>query len=219
MTFQLILGDCIQKMKEIPDGSVDCVITDIPYGEVNRASSGIRKLDKGLADIVNFDLREMTLGMIQKTKGSVYIFCGIEQISEIRGIMVDEDFSTRLCVWEKTNPTPLNGEYLWLSSIEACVFGRRKNSVFNQNCKSCVWRFKTEESKVHPTQKPVPLFEYLIHSSSDEGDTIFDPFMGSGTTGVACVHTGRNFIGIELDPDYFKIARRRIEGAQMPLFT
>ena len=73
----------------------------------------------------------------------------------------------------------------------------------------------------HPTQKPVALMEWILLQVTDEGDTVFDPFMGSGTTGVACVKLGRNFIGCEINPDYYAIAERRIAEAQlqMPLFT
>jgi len=76
---------------------------------------------------------------------------------------------------------------------------------------------KTDRATEHPTQKPVDLCAYLINTYSNPGDTIFDPFMGSGTTGVACVQTGRNFIGIEIDPTYYAIAEKRIKDAQMQL--
>jgi site-specific DNA-methyltransferase (adenine-specific) len=119
----------------------------------------------------------------------------------------------RQCAWRKTNPAPTNGQHLWLSSFENCIFAKRRKTKFNQSCKSSVWDFPSGKSKVHPTQKPLGLFEYLIESSSDEGDIIFDPCMGSGTTGVACANLGRKFIGIELDQDYFDIARERIKEA------
>jgi site-specific DNA-methyltransferase (adenine-specific) len=76
-----------------------------------------------------------------------------------------------------------------------------------------VLRFDKEESHVHPTQKPVALMEYMIRTYTNPGDTVLDNCMGSGTTGVACANTGRKFIGIEQDPDYFEIARKRIEEA------
>ena len=88
----LMHGDCLERMKEIPDGSVDMVLTDIPYGEVNRANSGLRNLDKGLADIVNFDLSKLCEDLHRVCSGSIYVFCGIEQVSEIRRI-----FSEKKC--------------------------------------------------------------------------------------------------------------------------
>lgn len=82
---KLLQGDCLELMKDIPDGSVDLVLTDIPYGEVNRESNGLRNLDKGKADIVTFDLKELTKTLCDKTDGSIYMFCGTEQVSTIRG--------------------------------------------------------------------------------------------------------------------------------------
>lgn len=211
---QLHNGDCLELMKNIPDKSIDLVLTDIPYGEVNRKSNGLRNLDKSNADIVTFDLETLVNILCDKCKGSIYIFCGIEQVSEIRKQMVKNGLSTRLCIWEKTNPSPMNGQHIWLSGIECCVFGKFKNATFNEHCKNTVFRFPNGKSKIHPTQKPLQLMEYLIKASSNENDLILDPFMGSGSTGVACLNTNRNFIGIELNEEYFNIAKNRIEEVQ-----
>lgn len=211
---QLHNGDCLELMKNIPDKSIDLVLTDIPYGEVNRKSNGLRNLDKSNADIVTFDLETLVKLLCDKCKGSIYIFCGTEQVSEIRKQMVKNGLSTRLCIWEKTNPSPMNGQHIWLSGIECCVFGKFKNATFNEHCKNTVFRFPNGKSKIHPTQKPLQLMEYLIKASSNENDLILDPFMGSGSTGVACLNTNRNFIGIELNEEYFNIAKNRIEEVQ-----
>jgi DNA modification methylase len=197
-------------MNEIETGSVDMILCDIPYGEVNRKSGGLRNLDKGMADIVTFPLDKVIQESIRVVKGSIYIFCGTEQVSEIRALMVDNELSTRLGIWEKTNPSPMNGQRLWLSSIECCVFGRKANSVFNEHCKSSVWRHPSARGKLHPTMKPIGLMERLILASSNTGDTVLDFTMGSGTTGVACVNTNRKFIGIELDETYYNLAKERI---------
>lgn len=207
-------GDCIELLKELPKKSVDCIVTDIPYGEVNRKSNGLRNLNKGKADIVNFKLEELMKEFFRVCKGSIYIFCGTEQISEIRKQMIEAGLSTRLLIWEKTNPSPLNGQYIWLSGIECCVYGKFKGATFNEHCKNTVFRYPCGRNKLHPTQKPLELMEKLILVSSNEGDIILDAFMGSGTTGVACVNTNREFIGFELDEEYFNIAKDRIEAAQ-----
>ena len=209
---KLLNGDCLELMKDIPNGSVDLVLTDIPYGEVNRKSNGLRNLDKGKADIVTFDLKELTETLCDKTDGSIYMFCGTEQVSTIRATMIEKGLSTRLCIWEKTNPSPMNGQVIWLSGIECCVYGKKKNATFNEHCKNTVFRFPTVKGKLHPTQKPIDLMKYLIEVSSNENDTVLDPFMGSGSTGVACANTNRNFIGIELDKNYFETAKCRIES-------
>ena len=221
MTLDTIYNeDCLQGMKQIPDGTIDCVVTDIPYGEVNRDSNGLRNLDKGAADIETFNLSELTATLCRKSKGSVYMFCGTEQVSEIRHSMVELGLSTRVIVWEKTNPSPMNGEYIWLSGIELCVFGKKKGATFNEFCKNTVFRHAVVPDQWHPTQKPVDLIRRLILASTNESDVILDPFMGSGTTAIACIKERRHFIGFELSKEYFDKAVRRIkaEQAQLTLF-
>lgn len=132
---KLLNGDCLEVMKDIEDKSIDLVLTDIPYGKVNRESNGLRNLDKANADIVTFDLKELTKTLCDKIKGSIYMFCGTEQVSTIRATMIEKGLSTRLCIWEKTNPSPMNGQSIWLSGIECCVFGKKKNATFNEHCK------------------------------------------------------------------------------------
>jgi site-specific DNA-methyltransferase (adenine-specific) len=211
----LMLGDCLERMKEIPDKSVDLVLTDIPYGEVNRAKeSGLRAMKKGIADEVTFDVSKSIDECLRISKGSIYIFCGIEQVSEIRRTLVVGGCMTRLCIWEKKNPSPMNGQFMWLSSIECCVFGKFSGATFNEFCKSAVWRHNTEPKEFHPTAKPVELMAKLIKASSNEGDTVLDFTMGSGTTGVAAKKLKRNFIGIEKDETYFNIAKKRIENGE-----
>jgi site-specific DNA-methyltransferase (adenine-specific) len=114
----------------------------------------------------------------------------------------------------------MNGSRLWVSGLEFCVFARRPNATFNEHCKKALWQAPSGRSKLHPTQKPVSLMERLILASTNEGDTVLDNCMGSGTTGVASVNTGRKFIGIERDPTYFAIATNRIaEAARSDLLS
>jgi DNA modification methylase len=210
----LYYGDCIEVMKGIPNKSVECCVTDIPYGECNRDSNGLRNLDKGKADVVTFPLKEMLSELNRIIRGSVYIFCGTEQVSEIRKTLVENGFSTRLLIWEKTNPSPMNGKTIWLSGIECCVYGKRPRATYNGHCQNTVLRYPCGRNKLHPTQKPIELITKLVETSTNENDTVIDVCMGSGTTGVACVNTGRNFIGIELDEQYFKTAQDRINKAK-----
>lgn len=210
---KLLKGDCLEVMKDIPSGSVDMVLADIPYGEVNQKSSGLRKLDRGNADACNIDLVDMVQECTRVCTGSFYIFCGVGQISEIDKCFRFNKMTTRLCQWEKSNPSPMNGTRLWLSGSEFCVFSRKPKSTFNRRCEKPIWKFPVGRSKIHPTEKPLELMSYLIESSSVEGDTVLDFTMGSGTTGVACKNLNRSFIGIELDEEYFKIAQERITNA------
>ena len=115
----------------------------------------------------------------------------------------------------KTNPSPMNGQVIWLSGIECCVYGKKKNATFNEHCKNTVFRFPTVKGKLHPTQKPINLMKYLIEVSSNENDIVLDPFMGSGSTGVACLNTNRNFIGIEINAKFYETAKNRIENTKV----
>ena len=131
--------DCIEGMKAIDDKSIDLVLTDIPYGECNGRKCHIRELNKGNADIIDFELDELTETIARKARQSVYMFCGINQVSSIRIKLAELGMTTRLCIWEKTNPSPIAGEFLWLSNIECCVFGRWPKATFNEFCKGSVW--------------------------------------------------------------------------------
>lgn len=206
----IIHGECIEKMSTFPEKSIDMVICDLPYGEVNRKSGGLRNLDKGKADICLIDFKELIKQYGRICKGTVYLFCGIKQISELTLLLEQSKFSTRLGQWEKTNPSPMNGSKVWLSGSEFCVIGRKAGSKFNRHCEKPIWKYPVGQNKIHPTQKPVKLFEYLIESSSDEGDLVLDNCMGSGTTGIACINLNRRFIGIEQDVKYFEVAKQRI---------
>ena len=210
MLNKIIHGDCLEVMKGIPDGSIDMVLCDLPYGEVNRKSGGLRNLDKGVADICDIDLNKLCDEYNRVCNGTVYLFCGIEQISLLTAKLKELKFSTRLGQWEKTNPSPMNGDKVWLSGSEFCVIGRKPSSTFNRHCEKPIWKYPVSRNKLHPTQKPVDLMQYLIESSTNEGDTVLDNCIGSGTTAVACINTGRNFIGIEKEENYVKIANERI---------
>ena len=204
-------GDCLELMKGIPDGSVELVCTDIPYGVCSREDNGLRNLDKGNADVIDFDLLTFLREVIRVTSGSVYIFCSSEQLSDIRKTLIDNKFTTRVCVWEKTNPSPMNGQHIWLSGVELCVYGKKKGASFHEHCKNTVFRYPCGRNKLHPTQKPIELMERFIRASTNDGDIVFDPCMGSGSTCVAAINTGRHYIGFEKDQQYFEVAKRRIE--------
>jgi len=204
--------DCIQGMRRLPDRSIDMVLTDLPYGEVNRKSGGLRNLDKGVADVCNINLEVLCAEIARVCKGTVYLFCGIKQISQLTELLEKQGFSTRLGQWEKKNPSPMNGTRLWLSGSEFCVIGRKPNAVFNRHCQKPIWKYPVGRNKLHPTQKPAALFEYLIESSTNEGDIVLDCCIGSGTTAEACINTNRHYLGFELDKDYYNTACERINS-------
>jgi len=210
---KLYNDDCMNVLPSLADGSISLTLTDIPYDEVNRKSNGLRNLDKSDADVITFPLDKFIDEVVRVTSGSIYIFCGSVQVSHIRNRLIEYDLSVRHCIWEKTNPSPMNGEHMWLSSIENCVFARKKGAYFDikERCKSAVWKCATEKYKGHPTPKPIELMERLIQASSKRGDTVFDPCMGSGSVGIASKRTNRNFIGIEMNKEYYDITAERIE--------
>lgn len=104
----------------------------------------------------------------------------------------------------------MNGSRLWVSGLEFCVYARKAKAAHNEHCQKALWEFPSVPSKIHPTQKPVKLFERLIRASTNEGDTVFDPFMGSGTTAVAASNSGRLWTGCELDSGFYASAKERI---------
>lgn len=143
--FRLYNADCLEVISSLADNSVDMVLSDIPYGEVNQKSSGLRLLDRGNADKETFVLERFLSSLLPKFKGSCYIFCGISQISTINNFFRENGLTTRLCQWEKTNHSPMNGGKLWLSGSEFCVFCRKSNATFNRHCEKPIWKFPVGE--------------------------------------------------------------------------
>ena len=213
MSIELLQGDCLELMKDIPNKSVDMILTDIPYGVVNRSDNGLRNLNKGKADVFDLDMNEMLEEFYRVSRGQIIVFCGKEQFSDIYEFFASQKGTTRPIVWHKSNPSPMNGQYVYLSGVELAVWFKPKGrKVFNAHCKNTVFKHSNGSRKFHPTQKNIKLFEELVTDNTNENETVLDPFMGSGTTGVACKNLNRNFIGMELDEDYFKIAKERIEN-------
>lgn len=209
----LMLGDCIARMEEISDGSVDMILTDIPYAAVNRQSNGLRNLDKGKADVLTFNLQKFLEEIVRVSKGYCVVFCGKEQFSEIYEFFASQQGTVRPLVWEKSNPSPMNGQHIYLSGVEMAVWFKKKgHKTFNAHCKNSVFKFPNGRSKSHPTEKNIDLWKAILTDCTDEGQTVLDPCMGGGTTGVACKNLNRKFIGIELDEGYFNIAKTRILG-------
>lgn len=212
---ELIHGDCLEEMKNIPDGNVDLVLTDIPYDGVNRESNGLRKLDKEKADIITFDLNSFLSECYRVCKGTIIIFCGQQQVSPLFNFFLDKqknkkEGTVRQLIWQKSNPSPMNGQHIYLSGIENAIWFKKRGSTFNARCKNTVFKHPTGGSKLHPTEKNHALLEELLLDNSLAEDTVLDPCMGSGSHGLVAKNLNRNFIGIELDKEYFEIAKERI---------
>lgn len=204
--------DCIVGMPELPTNSIDLTLTDIPYDGVNRESGGIRNLDKSKADIITFNLSDFLKEVDRVTKGTIVIFCGFNQLSEIYNYFNAKDGTVRVLVWEKANPSPINGQYVYLSGVETAVWFRKSGANFNAKCKNTVFKYPVGTSNLHPTEKNWELLREIITDNTNPGDLVFDPCSGSGSTLYAAKMTGRNYIGFELDQDYYEKANNRLTG-------
>lgn len=208
--------NCMEFLKREREREIDLTITDIPYDGVNRKDNGLRKLDKGNADILTFDLQKFLQCVYDITKGTIIIFCGQNQISEIFNFF-DEyakkgKGTVRQLVWKKTNPSPMNGDYIYLSGCENAIWFKKKGATFNAHCKSNVFESPCGRSKLHPTEKNHKLLEELILDNSKEGDIVFDPCCGSASHLFVARELGRKFVGCELDRNFFEIACQRMKG-------
>lgn len=211
LTAHLFNEDCLEVMDKL--GGADFTLTDIPYNVVSRNSNGLRNLDKGKADILTFDLDNFLEKVYSITKNSICIFCGKEQFSTIYTFFASKKGTVRPIIWEKTNPSPMNGQYIYLSGVEFAVWFKKAGAkVFNAHCKNTVFRYPNGRSKLHPTEKNHGLLKELILDNTNPGDMVFDPCMGSGAHGIVALENGRNFIGIELDEHYFNITKERINA-------
>ena len=207
-------NNCIIEMKRMEDNCINLTLTDIPYNEVNRNDNGLRELNKDNADIITFDLNDFLDEVYRVTKGTIIIFCGQSQISQIKdyfNLKQNKNKGTvRQLIWEKTNPSPMNGQYIYLSGIENAIWFKKRGATFNAKCKNTVFRYPCGRSKLHPTEKNHALLKELILDNSNENDIVFDPCCGSASHCLVAYENNRKFIGIEKDNNYFEIAKNRI---------
>lgn len=237
----LYQGDCLEVMKEIPDKYIDMVLCDLPYGTTCNAWDKKIDLQKLFAeyhrvikqhgaialfsqmpfsaDLVNADRKHFRYEWIwQKAEGTCFLNAKRMPLKIHENILI---FYDKLPTYnpQKWQSTPYNRGLADKSSTNYRAFeSYNSGSTDGLRYPIDVIQFPqcncTSEKPVHPTQKPVPLLEYLIKTYTNEYETVLDNCMGAGSTGVACINTNRNFIGIELDESYFQIAKKRIEQAE-----
>lgn len=208
---QIFNEDCIDYMAKMKNESVDFTITDIPYNAVNRQSNGLRNLDKSTADILTFELQVFLESVYRITKNSIVVFCGKEQFSEIFSFFANKKGTVRPIIWEKSNPSPMNGQHIYLSGVEMAVWFKRSGAkTFNAHCKNTVFKYPNGRSKLHPTEKNHLLLQELIIDNTNERDIVFDPCAGSGSHLLVAKQLNRSFLGCELDKNYFNLASDRL---------
>ena len=213
--FELWNGDCLELMKNIPDGSVDLVLTDPPYGMAFKSNHRKEKYneiqnDKSLEWLERY-ISECC--RVLKNNSAIYCFCSWHNVDVFKQAIEKKFKIKNILIWEKNNTSmgDLKGSYA--PKYEMIIFAHKGRKLLNGFRYADIIKASRTGNKNHPTEKPVDLLETYIKNSSDENSVVFDGFMGSGSTGVACVNTNRRFIGIELDPGYFDIATKRISEA------
>ena len=222
--YKLYRGDCLEMIDQLPDRSVDLMLTDSPYNisRENRFWSMNRQsMDFGAWDH-DFDLTGWIAPAMQKIakNGAVIIFNSWHNLGMIADELEHNGMDVKDSIrWEKTNPMPRNRDRRYVVDFEVAVWAvkQRGRWTFNrQDPKYQRPEFSATapngKHRFHPTQKPVSLLEELIKIHTSLGDLVFDPFMGSGSTGVAALELGRRFIGIEISEKYYQIAKERIES-------
>lgn len=247
-TYRLIFGDCLKEMKKLSDNSVDMLLTDAPYGIANeivisRGRNGMKfkgtdithnfgEWDKfdGIKDFLDFTFAwSGECARILKAGGIFINFSDRDKINFQSHFLQQNNFKSKgYFAFIKSNPVPqarkvkfMNGwemAGIWQKLGGELTFhyelGQQPDYYIGSICSG-------NERTEHPTQKPLKMFKMLVNYWSNENDTILDPFMGSGTTGVAALQLGRKFVGIEKEKKWFEIAERRIkaEANQLKMFT
>lgn len=231
--YTLIQGDCLDYLHQIPDDSIDLILTDPPYNIAQYSTGNINLPGRSA---LNNDLGEWDLAPIEPVKfvddfkrilkpdGNIFVFTSYNLIGKWHEAF-DSEFDTfQFFVWHKTNPAPKIYKNGFLNSCEmiACMWNKgHKWNFTSQNemhnffeSPICMQPERLKEPK-HPAQKPVKLLEHIIKIASNEGDVILDPFMGVGSTGVAALNNKRKFIGCEIEKEYFDATVERIANTEV----
>jgi site-specific DNA-methyltransferase (adenine-specific) len=219
---KLFLGDCLDVLRDLPDGSVDAVVTDPPYFQPAAHYCPTRDTRAPKKTIGDMSILEHFFRVfiaesarMLKSNGFAYVFCDGQSYPIAFTGLYPYAKRVRPLIWDKV--TSYNG-YTWRHQHEMIAFAEFEDSpripTGDGDILKC--RAVPVKDRAHPAEKPIELLLRLM-AKIPLGATVLDPFMGSGTTGVACVQTGRNFIGCEIDPTYYAIAEKRIAEAQMQL--
>lgn len=224
--------DCIEQIKDIPDKSIDLILTDPPYNIAKYSTGNIPLPNREAVnnDLGTWDLKEINpnnlvygFKRILKPNGNIFIFTSYNLMGKWHEAF-DSEFDTfQFFIWHKTNPMPKIYKNGFLNSCEmlVCLWNKKHKWNFSNQkdmhnffeCPICMGPERLKEPK-HPAQKPLKLIKHLIGIGSDEGDLVYDPFMGVGTTCVAALEMKRRFVGVEIDKLFFDAAKKRILETQ-----
>ena len=230
--------DCIEAISKIDANSIDLVITDPPYNLGNfmkNRDTNLKKMRENFFGSAGWDDMEFdewfnsmdaffqSVSRVMKKGGSMIMFMAIIKVETIIKLAEKYGFYYKTTgIWHKTNPMPRNMNLHFVNSTEAWIYFvfKRRTGTFNNEgallhdfIETSVTSNSERRYGKHPTQKPEALIQHFVEILSNPSDTVLDPFMGSGTTGVVAKRAERSFIGIELDNNYFEIAQKRIQGA------
>jgi len=221
--YELYHGDCLEMLSDIEDNSIDTVITDPPYGIDYTSHGGPRATDPNIAERTRIkgdsSLEEewfQQIYRVLKNGSAAYIFCCWTQFSTLEDILKRIGFKVKTpLIWDKGNcgMGDLAGDYgcqteivFFVTKGRHILNGRRDRNLLS-------YQRPADAYRKHPMEKPVDLLRFLVEKSTESKQTVLDPFMGSGSTGIAVIQAGCSFIGIEINENYFKIAQERIEKA------
>ncbi|GAB5060384.1 DNA-methyltransferase [Heyndrickxia oleronia] len=241
VAYKLYNDDCLDTMKKLPTNSIDLILTDPPYNigvfmknrqaNLNRMRSNFFVGAGWDNEEYNEWMKNMSLFLkeshrVLKKKGALIMFMSILKVESIVTVAEAVGFYYKTTgIWHKTNPMPRNMNLHFVNSNESWIYfiNDGKTGVFNNDGKleldfiqTSVTSAREKKYGKHPTQKPVQLMDHFVELLSNPGDTILDPFMGSGSTGVSSVKSDRKFIGIEISEDYYNLSRERIENLTTP---
>ena len=229
---KLINGNCLDTLKNIPNESIDLIVTDPPYPTTSRGNAGnsggmlqkdINKKGK-VFTYNNINCKEYApeFYRVLKDGSHCYVMTNHINLIDMLNTFTDVGFHfIKSLIWNKGNK--IMGQY-YMSQYEYILFFRKGKGKKINNCgTSDILSISNKKTKdkdgknIHDTEKPIELMEVLVNNSSQENELVLDPFMGVGSTGVACIKNNRNFIGMELDENYFDIAKSRIEEIEQQL--
>ena len=219
---ELYNDDCLKILKDIPSDSIDLIVTDPPY-LMNYKTNYRKEKTHDFCTVIqnddNFELIEQYINecyRVLKQDTAMYMFCNSNKVDYFKKCLETSGFNVKnIIVWIKNNWTAGDLEAQFGKQYEFIFLLNKGRKLFTGERLSDVWNFNrvVGDRQVHQNQKPLALINQCIRKHSNENDLVFDGFMGSGTTGVACKQLNRNFIGVEISKNYFEIAKKRIENA------